>query len=340
MAVLAVGLRPGPGFPAWARRLGLELNSHGFIQDSPWLSEATTGRGSLFAGRPGNLWISPKRLPVPAPGRGRVPIAHHRSAPLAAADEAAGAGGRGRGHARVGVFLCRCGTNIAKTIDVAELAARVRRLPGVAHVEDQLFACSVESTRRLAANIRGLGLNRVVVAACTPRTHEGVFREVLAAAGLNPGFLAFANIREQCAWVHQTDQAAAREKALRLVAMAVRRAWVLQPIQLQTFAVVPRALVLGGGVAGMSATLSLADQGFHTYLVEREPSLGGLARQLYFTLKGLDPQEFLHELQAAVYQHPNIEVQTRTELVQLKGHVGQFQSLVRQESQAGTASGS
>jgi heterodisulfide reductase subunit A2 len=176
----------------------------------------------------------------------------------------------------------------------------------------------------------------VVVAACTPRTHEGVFREVLAAAGLNPGFLAFANIREQCAWVHQTDQAAAREKALRLVAMAVRQARVLQPIQLQTFAVIPRALVLGGGVAGMSAALSLADQGFHTYLVERQPSLGGLARQLYFTLKGPDPQEFLHELQAAVYQHPNIEVQTRTELVQMKGHIGQFHSLVRQEHQEGS----
>ena len=122
--------------------------------------------------------------------------------------------------------------------------------------------------------IQTLKLNRVVVAACSPRTHEGVFREVLAAAGLNPGYFAFANIREQCAWVHQTEPEAALAKALDLVAMAVSRAAVLSPIQLQSFPVIPRALVLGGGVAGLSAALTLADQGFHTYLVERESTLG------------------------------------------------------------------
>ncbi len=225
---------------------------------------------------------------------------------------------------RIGVFLCHCGTNIAKTIDLAKLAAAVAHLPGVAHVEDNLFSCAVEATTRMRETIQALGLNRVVVAACSPRTHEGVFREVLAAAGLNPGYFAFANIREQCAWVHQTEPAAALTKALDLVAMAVSRAAVLTPIQPQSFPVIPRALVLGGGVAGLSAALTLADQGFHTYLVERESSLGGLARELYFTLEGPDPQEFLHQLQAAVYNHPNIEVHLQTELMKLTGHVGQF----------------
>ena len=230
---------------------------------------------------------------------------------------------------RIGVFLCHCGTNIAKTIDLEKLAAAVARLPGVVHVEDNLFSCAVESTTRMRETIQALGLNRVVVAACSPRTHEGVFREVLEAAGLNPGYFALANIREQCAWVHQTDPEAAWGKALDLVAMAVGRAAVLSPIRPQSFPVIPRALVLGGGAAGLSAALTLADQGFHTYLVERQNSLGGLARELFFTLEGPDPQEFLHDLQAAVYNHPNIEVHIQTELVKVRGHVGQFMSSVR-----------
>jgi heterodisulfide reductase subunit A len=212
---------------------------------------------------------------------------------------------------------------------MGKLATAVAQLPGVAHVEDNLFSCAVEATTRMREIIQTLKLNRVVVAACSPRTHEGVFREVLAGAGLNPGYFAFANIREQCAWVHQTEPEAALAKALSLVAMAVSRAAVLSPIQPQSFPVIPRALVLGGGVAGLSAALTLADQGFHTYLVERQNSLGGLARELYFTLEGPDPQEFLHGLQAAVYHHLNIEVHLQTELIKLTGHVGQFKSTVR-----------
>ena len=261
-------------------------------------------------------------------GRGGLAPLDHRQPHLGSQSAAGPQPGDGF-PPRIGVFLCHCGTNIAKTIDLAKLAAAVAELPGVAHVEDNLFSCAVESTGRMRETIRTLGLNRVVVAACSPRTHEGVFREVLAGAGLNPGYFALANIREQCAWVHQGDPEAALAKAVDLVAMAVGRAARLTPIQPQSIPVTPRALVLGGGVAGMSAALTLADQGFHTYLVERENALGGLARDLFFTLEGPDPQEFLHEMQAAVYSHPNIEVHIQTELTQVKGHVGQFKSTVR-----------
>ncbi|MFZ5449121.1 MAG: FAD-dependent oxidoreductase [Thermodesulfobacteriota bacterium] len=329
MAVLSVGLRPNLQMPISARRLGLELNEHGFIRTSPLFSVSTLRRGIFVCGaarEPMDIPESVITASAAAAAASRLLTTARRTwAPRALPPTSRAADFP----PRIGVFLCHCGTNIAKTIDLAQLEAAVVHLPGVVHVEDNLFSCAVESTSRMRQTIRDLGLNRVVVAACSPRTHEGVFREVLTAAGLNPGFFTLANIREQCAWVHQGDPEAALAKAVDLVDMAVRRAAVLTPIHPQSIPVIPRALVLGGGVAGMSAALTLADQGFHTYLVERENTLGGLARELFFTLEGPDPQEFLHEMQAAVYSHPNIEVLTQTELAQVKGHVGQFKSTVR-----------
>jgi heterodisulfide reductase subunit A len=329
LAVLAVGLRPGATLPAWARRLGVGLNEHGFIATSPLIQVTTARTGVLVCGAA----REPMDIPESVTTAGAAAAVASRLLTTASRTWAPRAKPTPSRVAafppRIGVFLCHCGTNIAKTIDLGKLATAVAQLPGVAHVEDNLFSCAVEATTRMREIIQTLKLNRVVVAACSPRTHEGVFREVLAGAGLNPGYFAFANIREQCAWVHQTEPEAALAKALSLVAMAVSRAAVLSPIQPQSFPVIPRALVLGGGVAGLSAALTLADQGFHTYLVERQNSLGGLARELYFTLEGPDPQEFLHGLQAAVYHHLNIEVHLQTELIKLTGHVGQFKSTVR-----------
>jgi heterodisulfide reductase subunit A len=312
----------------------VELNEHGFIQTDPLIPVTTA--------RPGVLVCGTAREPMDVTesvttASAAVAVASRllTTAPRTWPPPAQPVPGRGEELPRIGVFLCHCGTNIAKTIDLGQLSAYAARLPGVAHVEESLFACAVESTTRMRETIQALGLNRVVVAACSPLTHEGVFREVLSAAGLNPGYFAFTNIREQCAWVHQKDPKAALAKALDLVAMAVQRAAVLKPISPQSFPVIPRALVLGGGVAGMSAALTLADQGFHTYLVERQSSLGGLARELFFTLEGPDPQEFLHNLMAAVYNHPNIEVHLQTELMQVRGHVGQFRSTVRRATMNG-----
>jgi heterodisulfide reductase subunit A len=337
MAVLAVGLRAPGHLPGWARRLGVPLNEHGFIDTRPLapvlteregvlvcgtgrepmdIAEAVTTAGAAAAVAARLLTIRVRSLPAPVAGPEPEPLPEQ---PV-----------------RIGVFLCHCGTNIAKGIDLEKLGASVRKLPGVAHVEELLFACSMDATQRLRETIRELGLNRVVVAACTPRTHEVVFREVVAAAGLNPGYLALANIREQCSWVHQADKSGALKAAQAIVAMAVRQAAVLTPIRPQHFPVIPKALVLGGGVAGMSAAVTLADQGFQTYVVEREPQLGGLARKLYFTLEGLDPQEFLGQLQAEVYRHPNIEVLTRAEHVKSEGHVGQYRTTVRHQALTGS----
>ncbi len=327
LAVLAVGQRPASGFTELARRLGLPLGPGQYVPPTgvePW---ETPRPGLWVAGaarEPGDITDSLTSAAAAAQAAAtRLALAPRQSLPVAVlpppAPEACGP-------PRIGVYLCHCGTNIAKTIDLARLAVQVQKLPGVVWVADPLFACSADATRQLARAIRDEGLTRVVVAACTPRTHEAVFREVLAQAGLNPGFLCFANLREQCAWVHQHDPEAALATARDLVAMAVRRAWVVPPIEVLTFPMMPRALVIGGGPAGLTAALALADQGFHTYVVEREAQLGGMARRLNYTLEGTDPRRLLQDLEAAAYGHPNVEILTATEVVHVSGQVGRFRS--------------
>jgi heterodisulfide reductase subunit A len=328
LAVLAAGLRPHADLTHGAGVLGLPLNAHGFICSASGNPVITERPGVFTCGaaqEPMDITQSVTTAGAAAQAAAQLLAVSSRAfaprpqLPEAAADAAL----------KIGIFLCHCGTNIARTIDLPQLAAELRKLPGVAHVEDNLFTCAVESTRHLSETIRSLGLNRVVVAACTPRTHEPIFREVVAAAGLNPGYFTMANIREQCAWVHQGEPAEAQKKALALVTMAVVRARLLQPLTAKTMPVIPRALVLGGGPAGMSAAASLADQGFHTYLIERSHRLGGAARNLRYTLEGLDPALFLQELEARVRTHPNLEVFTSAELVSCEGYAGRFRSKVR-----------
>ena len=333
LAVLAVGLRPGAPLKDWAGRLGMACNEHGFIKGAQFDTPATARPGLFFCGtaqEPMDITTSVTGARAAAQGAAQLLAISPRPALMGVPQETPGGDER---PPKIGVFLCHCGTNIARTIDPEALAESVRDLPEVAHVQDSLFSCSADATKKMAETIKELGLNRVVVAACSPRTHEAVFREVLTAAGLNPGYLAFANSREQCAWVQQDDAATALYKAQELVAMAVGRAAALTPILPATYPVVPRALVVGGGVAGMSAALSLADQGFHTYLVERTSRLGGLARRLHFTLEGVDPRKFIQELEAEIFRHPNVEVLTRTELVALEGAVGRFRSRVVRKGQ-------
>ncbi len=331
LAVLAVGLRPGGRLADWAGRLGLSLNAQGFLHEGQPFFPMTARAGVYVGGaaqEPMDITTTVAAAGAAAQAAAQLLAVSPR--PALARVEAAKFVQTDGGPKKIGVFLCHCGTNIAHTVDPKLLGDIVRELPEVACVEDFLFSCSTDATRRMVNIIQEQGLTRLVVAACSPRTHEPVFREVLAAAGVNPGYLAFANIREQCAWVHQDDHDAALAKAADLVGMAVRRAAELTPIAPAYYPVIPRALVLGGGAAGLSAALSLADQGFHTYLVERSPRLGGLARSLRTTLEGLDPLKFIQGLEAQVRRHPNVEVLTRAELVALEGAVGRFRSRVRQ----------
>jgi heterodisulfide reductase subunit A len=188
---------------------------------------------------------------------------------------------------KIGVYICHCGSNIAGTVDCQKVAEFARGLPSVAIARDYKFICSDPGQDIIRNDIKEQGLNRVVVASCSPRLHELTFRRVLASAGLNPYFFEMANIREQCSWVH-TDKEKATEKAKALVSAAVRRVFFHEPLETREVPVNPRTLVVGGGIAGIQAALEIADGGYKVILVEREPSIGGNMARLDKTFPTLD----------------------------------------------------
>ena len=201
---------------------------------------------------------------------------------------------------KVGVFICNCGTNIGGVVDVPAVVNYARSLPGVSYVEDNLFTCSQDTQDKMKEVILREGLNRVVVAACTPRTHEPLFQETLKDAGLNKYLFEMANIRNHCSWVHSKEKEEATLKAKDLVRMSVARAQLIQPLPQPSIGVDNRALVIGGGISGMTAALGLADQGFHTYLVEQSSELGGNANRLVSTWQGESIDAGMREIIEAV----------------------------------------
>ena len=233
---------------------------------------------------------------------------------------------------RVGVFVCHCGTNIARVIDVESLTQFSERLPGVVHAEKNLYTCSTDSQQHLIETIREKGINRVVVSSCSPRTHEPLFQEAIREAGLNRYLFEMANIRDQCSWVHADTPELALEKSKDLVAMAVARAATLEPLTEQEYRVVKSGLILGGGVAGMTAALALANQGFHATLVEKTGDLGGNLRKVHRLLDGTETSRFLGDLIRAVEEHRDIQVLRYGRVVDFSGHVGEFESTISHES--------
>jgi heterodisulfide reductase subunit A2 len=189
--------------------------------------------------------------------------------------------------ARIGVYVCQCGANIANAVDVGKVVEFASKLPLVVIARDYKFMCSDPGQELIRKDIHDLGIDRVVVASCSPRLHEATFKKALAAAGLNAYMLEMANIREQCAWVH-TDREAATEKARSLVSAAVRRIFYHQPLETREVPVNPRTLIVGGGIAGIQAALDIGDAGHKVYLVEREPSIGGNMSRLDKTFPTLD----------------------------------------------------
>jgi len=190
--------------------------------------------------------------------------------------------------ARIGVYVCHCGLNIAKAVDCPKVAEAASHLEDVVVAKDVGYACSEPGQQQIKEDISEHGLDRVVVASCSPRLHEPTFRQMLQGAGLNPYLLEMANLREQCSWVHMEEPEAATEKAIDLVKMAVSRARLLSPLTEETLPLTKRSLVIGGGVAGIQAALDLADNGFEVVLVEKKPSLGGTMAQLDKTFPTMD----------------------------------------------------
>jgi heterodisulfide reductase subunit A len=227
---------------------------------------------------------------------------------------------------RIGVFICHCGVNIGGVVNVPSVVEYAKTLPNVAYSEDNIYTCSEAGLASIKESVKEHNLNRVIVASCTPRTHEPLFRSACEEAGLNKYLFEMSNIREQCSWVHSHEPEGATEKAKDLVRMAVARAAWLQPQEEPEIDIKDSALVIGAGIAGLTAALSLADQGFKTYLVEKESELGGNLRRLhklYPTMQ--DTSEILNPVLEAVKSHKNIQLMTSTMVTDVKGYVGNFQ---------------
>ncbi len=335
MIVLSLGLQPSASLREQAERLDVALNRWGFAETRE-LKPLDASRPGVFVG---GAFQEPKDIPdtvmqasaaagramsLLAPARGTRVRTKTYPAQRDVADEPA----------RVGVFVCHCGSNIASVVDVERVVRRAREMPDVAFAETNVYTCADDSQELIGEKIREHRLNRVVIASCTPRTHEPIFRDTLRDAGLNPYLVEMANIRDQCSWVHANRPDPATEKAIDLVRMAVGRAARLQPLQEETVPVKNAALVVGGGIAGMTAALALADQGFPVHLVEKQAQLGGTAHQIHHTLDGDDVQAFLVDCVERTQSHPRITVYLNSRTSQVDGHIGDFTSTIVCEGQS------
>jgi len=340
MVVLSVGLEPSPAVKELAGRLGVELDPHGFCRTDPLQPLATSRPGILVCG----AFQSPKDIPetvMQASGAAAVAggiLAGARGTLVRKKEYPPERDTRGE-PPRIGVFVCFCGINIGGVVDVPQVADYARDLPHVVHAEHNLYTCSQDTQERIKETIREKGLNRVIVASCTPRTHELLFQETLQEAGLNRYLFEMANIRDQCSWVHMHDPTAATQKAKDLVRMAVAKAERLQPLQRPSLSVNPAGLVIGGGLSGMTAALALAEQGFEVYLVERERELGGLLRRIHYTLEGHDVQAYLSDLVRRVRADPRVHVYADTNVEGISGYVGDFVTTVRSGGSNGSSGG-
>jgi heterodisulfide reductase subunit A-like polyferredoxin len=330
MVVLSVGLKPTAETQRMAGLLGVDLNEYGFAEPPIFHPTETNRPGIFVAGAFGE----PKDIP-------ETVIEASCAAASASALLAQARGTLTREavypperdvseeEPRVGVFVCHCGINIGGVVDVPTVVEYAQGLPNVVYAERNLYTCSQDTQEKITEKVKQHGLNRVVVASCTPRTHEPLFQDTIRQAGLNPHLFELANIREQVSWVHRADHAVATQKAKQLVTMAVAKARRLRPLQRGTLNVEHRALVIGGGLAGMTAALSIAEQGYPVYLVEKETELGGHLRHIFVGFDGTNPQQLLQETIEKVSANPRITVMLETEVEQVGGYVGQFRTTMR-----------
>jgi len=331
IVVLSVGLTSRKESADFAKKLGVELNRFNFTTTNSFHPNETSRAGIYVCG----LSAGPKNIPSSVIGSsaaaGVAGSRLSRARWTLAEEEKSPSESDIRGETpRIGVFVCRCGTNIAAVVDVPDAVEHAKQLPGVVFVDENMFACAQDSLDRMAKTIKEQRLNRVVVAACTPRTHEPLFQQTMTNSGLNKYLFEMANIRNQCSWVHKKDPARATEKAKDLIQMAVSKAWKLEPLPEPTLTIDQHALVIGGGVAGMTAARTLSDYGYPVYLIEREDALGGNARRKNETWRGENIQHNLTKLIEAVSSDKNITVHLNSRIKSVDGFIGNFKTTISQ----------
>ncbi len=326
LVVLSVGIEVGRETQELTQRLGVEATGHHFVKTDPFSPVDASRQGVYVCG----TMQGPKDIPESV-----MEASAAAAACSASLSQARWTQTRTRvvpeekkispeDEPRVGVFVCNCGINIGGIVNVPELREYARTLPHVVYVEDNLFTCSQDTQVTIAKVIEEHGLNRMVVAACTPITHEALFRETMIDAGLNKYLFEMANIRNQDSWVHMKEPDKATAKAKDLLRMAVARATLLKPLAEKPLNIIQRAVVIGGGVAGLNAALNLADQGFETIILEKENELGGLARRVHHNIEGRDVNAYVDQLIDKVKSHEKIQVLTGALVVGFSGYKGNF----------------
>jgi len=332
LVVLCVGLNPPAGVEELADKYGIELSSHGFCKIHPANPMATSRPGVFVSGAfQGPMDIPESVFSASGAGSQCGELLDYRRGKLSKDRIYPPEKDVSQEEVRVGVFVCHCGANIGRVVDVPSVVDYSLTLPNVVFATEQLFSCATDSAESITETIREKNLNRVVVAACSPRTLEPLFRDTLREAGINQYFFEMANIREHCSWVHSREKEDATQKAKDITRMSVARACLLQPLQEIDLAVNRTALVVGGGIAGMTSALSIAKQGHEVYLLEKDSDLGGTARRIHYTLDGMDVQAYLRDLVRRVYQHPSIHVYTDATITEATGYVGNFVTKVKSD---------
>jgi len=327
MVILSIGLEPAEGTVELAEKLGIDLNEHGFCDTKLFDPLSTSNPGVFVCG----AISGPKDIPETvaqasgAAEKASSIIASERNTLVTEKEYPEETDVSGQ-EPRIGVLVCHCGTNIGGVVDVPAVVEYVKTLPNVVFAADNLYSCSQDSQVMIRDLIREHDLNRLVVASCSPRTHEPLFQASIREGGLNPYLFEMANIRDQCSWVHMREPEKATEKSKELASMAVAKAALLQPLQSSLSEVTPTALIIGGGLAGMTAALELSKQGFKTDVIERSDALGGHLNGLMDTITGDDPKALLEDLVSQVNDDNNITVHLSTELDNLDGYLGNFTS--------------
>ena len=330
MVVLSVGLRPPASAQELSKKLGFKLNKYGFCEMEAFSPISTSRKGIFAAG----AFTGPKDIPETVMGAsasaceaaGLLADVRHTLAVNKEYPEERDITGE---KPRIGVFICHCGINIGGVVNISKVMEYTKTLPNVVYADENLFTCSQDTQQRIKQMVNEHKLNRVVVASCTPRTHETLFQETLREVGLNKYLFEMANIRDQCSWVHMHEPEKATEKAMDLVRMAVAKARLIRPLIQSEMEINHSAIVIGGGISGMVCARSLSKQNFEVHLVEKSNQLGGIANRIHHTIEGLDVQEYLHKLVEQVSTDPLIHIYMDSKIMDVSGYVGNFRSKVK-----------
>ncbi|MCK4478807.1 CoB--CoM heterodisulfide reductase iron-sulfur subunit A family protein [Candidatus Bathyarchaeota archaeon] len=329
MVILSIGMLPPKKAENLANLLGIKLNKYSFCHTNIFSPVETSKQGIFVCG----AFAAPKDIPES--------VAQASGAAAKAMSLIASERGKEiverkyplerditKEEPRIGVFVCHCGINIGGIVNVPEVVEFAKKLPNVVFAEANLYTCSQDTQESMRERIKEFNINRVIVASCTPRTHEPLFRETVREAGLNPYLFEMVNIRDQCSWVHMHEPEKATDKAKGLVRSIVAKVQLLKPLRNPIIDVTPVGLIIGGGVSGMTAALELAQQGFEVHLVEREKDLGGHLRRIYYILEGEDPKKYLNQLIRKVMENDKIHVYLGAEVTDVVGFVGNFKSKI------------